>query len=64
MVTSHGDQQELTDMDLRMLLLFGSRERSLEEFNALAAAAGMRLVSTRATALSYWLLEYAAGQPA
>src|SRR6266498_4953160 len=50
-VTSHGDQQELTDMDLRMLLLFGSRERSLEEFNALAAAAGMRLVSTRATAL-------------
>ena len=64
-VSRDGDQLELTGMDLRMLLLFGSRERSVEEFSALAGAAGMRLVSTRATASSYWLLEYAAasGQP-
>lgn len=61
-VTRDGDQLELTGMDLRMLLLFGSRERSVEEFSALAGAAGMRLVSTRATASSYCLLEYAAGQ--
>lgn len=62
-ITRNGDQQELTSMDLRMLLLFGSRERTLEEFNALAAAAGMQPVSTRATTSSYWLLEYAPGQP-
>ncbi|MGH3258863.1 MAG: methyltransferase [Streptosporangiaceae bacterium] len=61
-VTRDGDQLELTGMDLRMLLLFGSRERSVEEFSALAGTAGMRLVSTRATASSYWLLEFAAGQ--
>ena len=63
-ITRDGDQKELTGMDLRMLLLFGSRERPLEEFNALARAAGMRLVSTRATPSSYWLLEYAADQRA
>jgi hypothetical protein len=61
-VTSDGDQHELTNMDLRMLLLFGSRERALDEFNALASAAGMRPVTTRATTSSYWLLEYAPGQ--
>ncbi len=61
-VTRDGDQQELTDMDLRMLLLFGSRERTLEEYSALASAAGMRPVSTRATTSSYWLLEYTPGQ--
>jgi SAM-dependent methyltransferase len=63
-VTRDGDQRDLTGMDLRMLLLFGSRERRLEEFNALASAAGMQLVSNRATASSYWLLEYAAVRPA
>jgi len=63
-ITTDGDQNELTGMDLRMLLLFGSRERTLAEFNALADAAGMRPVSTRATTSSYWLLEYAPNQPA
>lgn len=62
-VTREGDQRELTGMDLRMLLLFGSRERPLEAFNALASAAGLRLVNSQATTSSYWLLEYAATQP-
>jgi SAM-dependent methyltransferase len=57
-VTNDGDQRELTGMDLRMLTLFGSRERSLEEFNALAGAASMRLEQSRATSSAYWLLEY------
>ena len=60
LVSGEADQLELTRMDLRMLLLFGSRERSLEEFSALASAAGMRLVTSRATSSSHWLLEYAA----
>jgi 2,7-dihydroxy-5-methyl-1-naphthoate 7-O-methyltransferase len=42
-LTSDGDLQELTGMDLRMLTLFASKERSLDEFNALAATAGLAL---------------------
>jgi len=59
-VTTDRNQQELTGMDLRMLVLFGGRERVLEEFNALAAAAGLRLLSNRPTTSAYWLLEYVA----
>jgi hypothetical protein len=59
-VTMDGDQQELTGMDLRMLVLFGGRERALEEFNALAEAAGLRPLASRPTTSSYWLLEYVA----
>jgi O-methyltransferase len=59
-VRMDGDQQELTGMDLRMLVLFGGRERVLEEFNALAGAAGLRLLVSRPTTSSYWLLEYVA----
>jgi 2,7-dihydroxy-5-methyl-1-naphthoate 7-O-methyltransferase len=59
-VTMNGDQQELTGMDLRMLVLFGGRERVLEEFNALAEAAGLRLLGSRPTTSAYWLLEYVA----
>jgi hypothetical protein len=57
-VSADADQLELTGMDLRMLLLFGSRQRSAEQFGALAGAAGMRPVSARATSSSHWLLEY------
>ncbi|MGH7693013.1 MAG: methyltransferase [Candidatus Dormibacteria bacterium] len=53
------NQHELTGMDLRMLVLFASRERTLDEFNELAAAAGMSLVTARANASAYWILEYA-----
>jgi 2,7-dihydroxy-5-methyl-1-naphthoate 7-O-methyltransferase len=59
-VSQDANQLELTAMDLRMLLLFGSRERSAAEFSALASAAGMQLVSSRPTASSYCLLEYGA----
>jgi 2,7-dihydroxy-5-methyl-1-naphthoate 7-O-methyltransferase len=59
-VTREGDQQELTGMDLRMLVLLGGRERVLGEFNALAAAAGLRFLASRRTTSEYWLLEYGA----
>ena len=59
-VTTDGNQQELTGMDLRMLVLLGGRERVLEEFNTVAAAAGLRLLTSRPTTSEYWLLEYGA----
>ena len=61
-VSEDADRLELTRMDLRMLLLFGSRERSLEQFTTLARTAGLQLVGTRATASSFHLLEYAADE--
>lgn len=57
-LTTDGDLQELTGMDLRMLTLFASKERSLDEFNTLAATAGLALDNARPTASTYWLLEY------
>lgn len=57
-VTSDGDLQELTGMDLRMLTLFASKERSLDEFNALAATAGLTLENATPTDSTYWMLEY------
>jgi SAM-dependent methyltransferase len=57
-VTDNGNLEELTGMDLRMLTLFASRERSLDEFNVLAATAGLELENARPTASAYWLLEY------
>ena len=57
-VTEDGDLEELTGMDLRMLTLFASRERSLDEFNALAVTAGLELENASPTASAYWLLEY------
>jgi SAM-dependent methyltransferase len=62
-VTDVGDRRELTGMDLRMLTLFGSKERSLDEFNTLATAAGMSLDQARATSSSYWILTYRAWDP-
>jgi 2,7-dihydroxy-5-methyl-1-naphthoate 7-O-methyltransferase len=57
-VTDDGNLEELTGMDVRMLTLFASRERSLDEFNVLAAAAGLELHNARPTSSAYWLLEY------
>lgn len=53
-----GNEWTVTGMDLRMLVLFGGRERTLEEFDALAAAAGMHIITVRKTKSAYSLLEY------
>jgi len=57
-MSNDANLEEVTGMDLRMLTLFGSKERSLEEFNALAATAGLQLTEARPTGSAYWLLEY------
>lgn len=49
-----------TAMDLRMLATFGGQERSLEEYRALAAAAGLALRENIATASGRSILEFAA----
>jgi hypothetical protein len=41
-----------------MLTLFASKERSLDEFNALAATAGLALKKAEPTDSAYWMLEY------
>jgi 2,7-dihydroxy-5-methyl-1-naphthoate 7-O-methyltransferase len=53
-----GNECAITGMDLRMLVLHGGRERTLAEFNALASAAGMRLLTVRQTRSGYSLIEY------
>jgi precorrin-6B methylase 2 len=55
---SNSTQQAITAMDLRMLVLLGGRERTLEEFNRLAATAGLTLQSVRSTIAGRSILEY------
>ena len=40
-----GDPVEMTGMDLRMLVVFGGRERTVRELGALAATAGLRVAA-------------------
>jgi len=52
-----GDRQAFTAMDLRMLILGTGRERTLEEYAALAVGAGMRLGAATPTAVGVHLIE-------
>lgn len=60
-VESHGtggdDPAMFAEMDLRMLVLCGGRERSVEEYGALAAAAGMAVAGVRRTPAGNVLIE-------
>ncbi len=51
------DRQAFTAMDLRMLILGTGRERTLEEYAALAVRAGMRLTAATPTAVDVHLIE-------
>lgn len=51
------NRARVTQMDLRMLVLVGGRERTLEEFSALVEAAGMSVASTRELSMGQVLLE-------
>jgi precorrin-6B methylase 2 len=44
---SEKDQKLITSMDLRMLVVLGTRERNVDEFRALGARAGLTLQSTQ-----------------
>ena len=54
------DRREVAEMDLRMLALFGSRERTLDEYTALAGKAGLTLRQARPLGTgNFLLIEYA-----
>ncbi|MGH3873794.1 MAG: methyltransferase [Pseudonocardiaceae bacterium] len=51
------DQQTVTQTDLRMLVYLGGRERTREDFAALAAAAGLTITSVTAIEGAYSLID-------
>ncbi|TMR29930.1 methyltransferase [Nonomuraea zeae] len=54
---STDDPAGFTEMDLRMLVLNGGRERTVEDYVALVARAGLGLASARRTALGHVILD-------
>jgi hypothetical protein len=60
-VESHGtagdDPEMFAEMDLRMLVLAGGRERSVEEYGALAAAAGLTTADVRTTPSGHVIID-------
>ncbi|MFD0683227.1 methyltransferase [Actinomadura fibrosa] len=59
-VAEQGTSPQTTAMDLRMLAVIGGRERSLDEYRALAAAAGLALRDDVATGSGRSILEFTA----
>jgi len=55
--TDDGDQAMFAEMDLRMLVLCGGRERSIDGYAALAAAAGLSVGSVHTTPLGQVSIE-------
>lgn len=59
LLQDHRQREDLVEMDLRMLVLFGSRERTLEEYRDLGAAAGLELrAASPLTTGRFALLEF------
>jgi SAM-dependent methyltransferase len=52
------DPRAIAEMDLRMLVLCGGRERSVEEYAPLAAAAGLALAEARTTPSDQLIITY------
>ncbi|TGB10201.1 methyltransferase [Streptomyces sp. MZ04] len=61
--TSTDDPAAFAEMDLRMLVLAGGRERSVEEYTALAADCGLRVAGAHTTPLGQVILD-CVGRPA
>ncbi|MEV0573390.1 MULTISPECIES: methyltransferase [unclassified Streptomyces] len=57
--TSGADPAQFAEMDLRMLVLAGGRERGIDEYEALASAAGLRVDDVRTTPLDHVILDCA-----
>ncbi len=55
-----GDRAEFAEMDLRMLVLCGGRERTVEDYTALAAGVGLAVTDVRTTPLGQVVLTCAA----
>lgn len=59
-----GDQAGFAEMNLRMLVFCGGRERSLDEYTALAAAAGLAVADTHTTPLGQAVIDCVASASA
>lgn len=57
---SNIDRTDFAEMDLRMLVLCGGRERTLDDYTTLAAEAGLTVTGTRTTELGQVCIECAA----
>lgn len=57
-VIEDGDSTMVAEMDLRMLVLCGGRQRGIDDYTELAGAAGLALVGTRMTPLGQVVIEY------
>ncbi|MCM2423799.1 methyltransferase [Streptomyces sp. RKAG293] len=55
--TSGDDPEGFAEMDLRMLVFAGGRERSLDEYSALAASSGLHVASVHTTPLGHVILD-------
>ena len=60
LVTANETSSMTTTMDLRMLAVFGGQERSLDEYRALASAAGLCLQENIVTKAGRSILEFSA----
>lgn len=66
-IEEHNDdanRSNFAEMDLRMLVLCGGRERTLADYTALAAEAGLTVAGTRTTELGQLCIECIASPPA
>lgn len=55
--TDGGDRAMFAEMDLRMLVLCGGRERDVDDYTALAAAAGLSMGEVHTTPLGQVSIE-------
>ncbi|WP_232485916.1 methyltransferase [Streptomyces fildesensis] len=55
--TSGDDPAGFAEMDLRMLVFAGGRERSVDEYSALAAGSGLHVAGVRTTPLGHVVLD-------
>jgi hypothetical protein len=54
-----GDAASFAEMNLRMLVLAGGRERTIDDYTTLAASAGLHVTATRQTTERYLVIECA-----
>ncbi|WP_208115948.1 methyltransferase [Labedaea rhizosphaerae] len=59
--SSEGDRSAFAEMDLRMLVLAGGRERSVEEYTALVTAAGLTVTGVHTTPMGQVAIECSVG---
>jgi hypothetical protein len=55
--TANADPAAFAEMNLRMLVLAGGRQRELDDYRALAGASGLRVTDTRTTPLGHDVIE-------